>query len=106
MSYDISIKREVYENNYTSNVYKMFVMAFGNNEGIKILNGMTMVEARKELTDAIKYFENNEEDLMIFNPTNGWGNYKGALDLLESMLINCNLEIEAGYEYSEFEVTC
>lgn len=106
MSYDIRILREVYDKNYTSNTFEMFRQAFGCKEGIRCLNGEAVIHAKKRLEDAIDFFNNNREELELFNPVNGWGDYESSLELLESMLTNCNIEIEEGYACSEFEVTC
>ena len=71
--------------NYTYNVAPMFYKAFDIEGGLKGINGMLGDEAIGYLEHAInqmKVYEN-------VNPENFWGNYEGALRLLEWLLHEC-----------------
>lgn len=92
MSYHIEIVRPVYHKNYTSNVYEMYRRAFKNEDGIRVLDGMYVGDAEELLDDAIKYFKENKEELEKLNPENGWGSYKGALNVLVDLSTECSNE--------------
>jgi len=83
--------------NYTYNVSPMYVEAFKESEGsialninkskgIRILEGLTGEEAKPFLEKAIKKMKDEPNYYKTFNPKNGWGNYEGALSLLEQLL--------------------
>ena len=98
MSYDISITKHcshcdhteiLYEQSYTFNVRPMYVLAFDNELGIKILNTLSTKMASVFLFKAINYMCAYKEELTKLNPLNGWGNYEGALNVLVSLHSNC-----------------
>lgn len=76
-----------WESNYTSNVSGMWQKALGY--PISEIYGFKASKCVKELTRAIKAMKDNPDEYRIMNPKNGWGNYEGALRVLEEMLRNC-----------------
>lgn len=97
MSYDVSlvintgkIEHEVVDcGNYTSNVYKMYRKAFKSENGIKELIDKKADYATIILPDVIKDMEDNAEEYKALNPSNGWGDYEGALAYLKTILKWC-----------------
>jgi hypothetical protein len=87
MSYDIDIHDEYF--NYTYNCAQMFVLAFGRDEGIYILNGKCGRTAAILLSDAIEFFHKNEAKLQKHTPSNGWGGYESALAFLNALRAAC-----------------
>lgn len=88
MSYNITVRRyypDILDINYTSNVAPMFRLALGKN-GIKQLNDLGREECIELLQDGIKDMEENPETYNKLNPENGWGNYKGALNVFVKIL--------------------
>ena len=83
MSYDMRIGKE--EFNYTYNVSGMFYAH--NQQGIRLHYGMTGKEAIKPLRKLRKFMENNMEDLLKLNPENGWGDYYGALEFVNKLIL-------------------
>lgn len=75
--------------NYTYNVYRMYQNAFSNFNGIKVLAGMSAKQAIPILESAIKNMKSSPEEYKLLNPSNGWGNYEGALNYLEGILLEC-----------------
>lgn len=81
---------DIYDN-YTYNVSPMFYRAFGDarsplrddDTGIRALNGMLGREAYELLGEAIRYMHEHAGELRELNPDNGWGDYEGALSLLQ-----------------------
>lgn len=84
MSYDMSIGDEDF--NYTWNVSKMWYAAKPE-EGIRSHYGMTGKEAVKPLMEILNYMVDNKEELMQYEPANGWGSYEGALKFVMSLVI-------------------
>jgi hypothetical protein len=85
MSYDFKIgpvedTPEVFEwSGLTYNVGPMLKRAgFHPN----ILNGMTVVELRPVVSNALAVLKHNQEYFEQFNPENGWGDYGGVLVFL------------------------
>lgn len=115
MSYDISIiksctcgeyQKEIYSDNYTSNVGEMYQRAFNNELGIKILHELPIQMAIVFLSHAIDYMNIYQTELEKLNPSNGWGCFKGAKEVLENLLYECtdlnlkgtdNCKIEIGW---------
>lgn len=97
MSYDITIKEirevEVYENNYTYNVSPMFREALGGN-GINHLDGKTCLDAIGHLEIAVNKMKAEPDKYKAMNPKNNWGDYKGALKVLEDLLASCKESVD------------
>jgi hypothetical protein len=95
MSYDVSLTintgkadHEVVDcGNYTYNVSPMYRKAFplatkGIQLGINCLHDMRADAAAEILNVAIDAMVQNKEEYIALNPSNGWGNYDGALSFL------------------------
>jgi len=78
-----------YDRGYTFNVAKMFYDAFDLDDGIRGLHGKTGEECIPLLKNAIKNFISKRELYESWNPPNRWGNYDGALELLNDLLGWC-----------------
>jgi len=109
MSYDIYCEIDTggekpfaigdYNINYTSNVAEMYYLAIPKKRYIPVLKeergglwsleGMQCAQAIPIIKEAIVYFVKNRTELEKLNPSNGWGNYKGALKMLENILEMC-----------------
>ena len=98
MSYDICVVKKcqhcghneaVFDTNYTFNVSRMYQLAFNNSLGIKLLNEMSVQDARVILAEAIDYMYSHKEELEKLNPANGWGDYNGALEVLVELYTIC-----------------
>ncbi len=98
MSYDFSMYVDVggdepgylgYDANYTYNVAPMFALAFGDEEGIRVLHTKKGRICRGLLKAAITRMEASPEVYEAMNPESGWGNVEGALDLLYQLLGWC-----------------
>lgn len=92
MSYDITlvkIKRKVKADvgNYTSNVSQMWATALGCS--LSELHGMPASECIPSLETAVADMEAFPHKYLPMNPDNGWGNYQGALEYLQTLLIAC-----------------
>ena len=92
MSLDISItaKREVeiYEDNVTYNLSKMYYKCIDKEKGFKKLDGMNCKEALPIINNAIQDMLNNADEYRKLNPENGCGSYEGLLSSLQEMR-NC-----------------
>lgn len=77
-----------YEANYTYNVSRMFYRALGN-EGIRGLHGKSGADAEPQLNAAVAAMRADPDIYRAMNPPNGWGNYEGALELLETLASWC-----------------
>lgn len=75
--------------NYTYNISPMYYKAFELKEGFRGLNGMTTIESIKYLSHAINEMKVNKEEYEKLNPENGWGDYQGALEILEWLRVRC-----------------
>jgi hypothetical protein len=81
--------------NYTYNVAPMFYEALNVEGSIKInqisvdLAGKTGEELFPVLDGAIKDMEARPYHYTAMNPSNGWGNYDGALDVLKKIRMWC-----------------
>ena len=92
MSYDINLvncdEKEVYDDNYTYNVASMFRDAIGG-EGLYELYGKSAKDCLLLLKDSIVKMKSNPKHYEDMNPENGWGDYKGALKVLERLYNAC-----------------
>ena len=73
-----------FNENYTSNVAPMFVHCF--KDGIHVINNENANVGGRILFDLLGHFLDNKEELEKLNPTNGWGDYDGALKLIRDMV--------------------
>ena len=98
MSYDFWMLADVggehgidigFEANYTYNVYEMFKCAFEDDDGIRILNEKKGDECLPLLAAAIEKMETDPAKYEAMNPPNGWGSYRGALELLKDLRFWC-----------------
>ena len=89
MSYDMSIGDSDF--NYTYNVSKMWYACYPN-KGIREHYGHTGRQALPTLRKLRNYMEENQETLIEFEPENGWGSYRGALQFVNEL-------IEASLDY-------
>ncbi len=84
---------------YTSNVADMYFKAFDKlDNGIRSLDGMDGRTAHHHLTRAIADMKALPEFYKDMNPSNGWGNYFGALKVLETLLEWCKKAPKARIE--------
>lgn len=79
-----------FEESQTYNVAPMYRLAFGCDDGVKSIRGKTCAEAAPLLDQAIAYFEAHREELEALNPSNGWGDRKGALATLRVLREWCH----------------
>jgi len=92
MEADVGGKEPVdigFDANYTYNVSPMFYDAFNLEEGIRGLDKMLGDEAMPYLENAIIKMKENPKKYKAMNPSNGWGDYDTALELLEKLLGWC-----------------
>jgi hypothetical protein len=94
MSWDISLTEkqcvdvEIAEvGNYTYNVSKMYVEAMGTS--LNPLHGKKASEIIETLKTGVKNMKEDPEKYKAMNPSNGWGDYEGALMYLETFLAAC-----------------
>jgi len=73
-----------FNKNYTSNVAPMFAHRF--KDGIHVINNENANVGGRILFDLLGHFLDNKEELEKLNPTNGWGDYEGALKLIRDMV--------------------
>lgn len=95
MSYDIWMTEpcghEAFSDiNYTYNVAPMWHMAFAGvlekcDDGIRWLNGKTGKEAHDVLDEVRLWMLRHQIQLEALNPTNGWGDYQGALKVIRDL---------------------
>ncbi len=71
--------------NYTYNVSPMFRLALGKDEGVKYLHKRKGSEVRMLLADGITNMKLEPDKYKALNPENGWGNYDGALEVLNKL---------------------
>lgn len=96
MSYEISLEIEtgnghlytVYEDNYTKNVSNMFRAAI-EDIGLKRFHGMGAEFAILLINKAILKMQSDPERYKKMNPENGWGDYEGALKVLQNLHAAC-----------------
>ena len=73
--------------NYTYNVSPMYRAA--GIDGLGSLDGMRGSEAARLLDKAIVHMETNRAQHERMNPSNGWGDYNGALNFLRKIRMAC-----------------
>lgn len=78
-----------YDANYTYNVAPMFLEAMGG-DGIRQLDGLIGEECLPLLGKAIADMVENPGKYKAMNPSNGWGDFDGALELLQTLVKWCN----------------
>lgn len=71
--------------NYTYNVSPMFYAA-NPGKGILVINGMTGERAVQPLLNIRTYMISHRSEMEAMNPENGWGNYSGAINLLDRLI--------------------
>ena len=76
---------EVADLNYTSNVRPMWDRALGFS--IRDLQGRLGADIEDDLRRAHDNMVNNPDDYIPMNPSNNWGRYEGATEVLERLLI-------------------
>jgi hypothetical protein len=99
MSYDIDLidpadDSNRYEvGNYTSNTSPMWRHAFAQsgapNTGLADLNGLPAQAAADLLAPAIAHMATHPEQYEAMEPSNGWGDYEGALVFMVRFLQQC-----------------
>lgn len=95
MGYDVSftISTGIYETevmdlgNYTYNVSPMYVDALGYSLGD--LDGKMSGNVIEELSLGIEKMKQNPKKYIDMNPSNGWGDYEGALQFLVNIYEKC-----------------
>lgn len=105
MSWDISLKKkemldvEVSDiGNYTYNVSKMYIEAIG--QSLSAFHGANAEESIPLLRKCVEEMTSNPEKYKNMNPTNGWGNYEGALDYVQKLLHACEKNPDSTIEVS------
>jgi len=89
------------ELNYTYNVAEMFSEAIiGWAHGIKTINNMTGEFAEAGLDVGFLSMVLDPDKYKAMNPSNGWGDYHGALEVLKTLL-----EYARKYPTAIFEVS-
>lgn len=97
MSYDISLAIDTGKGplcdvieigNYTSNVGPMWRDAL-QGRLLREFHGSPCSEAAGPLAEAVKRMENEPERYKLMEPSNGWGDYDGALTYLRRLAEMC-----------------
>ncbi|MEO3856157.1 hypothetical protein [Acrocarpospora sp. B8E8] len=97
MSYDVWLEidtghgewQEVVEiGNYTMNVFPMWADAL-NGMSLREYHHALCSEAAGPLADGVKRMEADPEKYRAMNPSNGWGDYEGALNYLRAVAEAC-----------------
>jgi hypothetical protein len=97
MSYDISlgvsVKGRWYDiidvGNMTSNVASMWRLASPVTDGLAGLHGMLGDEAAKHLGPAVLRMRADPDPYVALAPSNGWGDYDGAMQYMIDVLKAC-----------------
>ena len=86
--------------NYTSNVAPMFFSeeVFGK-DGIRSIDRMAGFEAIPILLKALDGLRSDPHKFKEMNPNNGWGDYEGAVRLIENLIEWCRDE-----RYAQFDI--
>jgi hypothetical protein len=75
------------ELSYTYNVSPMFNEALsGFTDGIRTIDGMRGRDAENGLLIGVIGMQSEPKKYIAMNPDNGWGNYEGALEVLQTLL--------------------
>lgn len=102
MSWDIHLEIDtggpelarVYDvGNYTYNVCAMYSLAIGS--GLNELNGLLASDLIERLEKGVSDMWANPAKYKALNPANGWGDYEGALEYLEKLLLGCRMHPKA-----------
>lgn len=78
--------------NYTSNVAPMWGLALekaGENIRLSDTEGRTAADVLPLLRRAVAHMEDFPEVYTPMNPSNGWGDYEGALNYLRGVVEQC-----------------
>lgn len=73
--------------NHTSNTNAMWFKALGYS--LSDLDGRIAGEVISDLRKAIAHMQDNGNEYIVLNPSNGWGTYETALQYLKSILDAC-----------------
>ncbi len=87
MSYDMDIGTESY--NYTYNVSDMWYKA-SPEKGIRVIYGLSGEDAAVELQNMLNFMIEDYEEMIKMEPSNGWGDYKGAMNFIIDLIIASN----------------
>jgi hypothetical protein len=79
---------DLYSRNITHNVAKMWAKA-GVFEALYEGQGKTAGEIVDVLAKGVEDMEQKREEYLPLNPSNGWGDYDGALDFLREYATAC-----------------
>ena len=83
MSWDFDINEDSF--NYTYNVSSMFCSCY-EDRGIRIIHGLTGEQTIPLLRVLRVYMEDHKAELLELEPDNGWGDYDGALGLVNNLI--------------------
>ena len=78
----------LYSSNYTGNVWPMWEMS-GCGDALYESDGKLASEIIPDLEHALPHMKANPDDYRALNPSNGWGNYEGAMDFVAQLLTAC-----------------
>jgi hypothetical protein len=99
MSYDISlgvsVKGHWYDiivvGNMTSNVASMWRLASPDTDGLAGLHGMLAEKAAQHLGPAVLRMRADPDPYVALAPSNGWGDYDGAMQYMIDILKVCRI---------------
>lgn len=74
----------------TYNLGLMWREAFDGDQGIRGLNGLSAAEVMLRVKVAIERMLAAPEQYRKLQPDNGWGDYEGAVDVLQRLLTKCH----------------
>lgn len=83
MSYDLNIAEETF--NYTYNVRPMFVLAV--RDGLYSIHDLSGHSALMKLRLIRSAMEDHYPAILELNPSNGWGDFDGALNLINQLIL-------------------
>lgn len=78
--------------NYTSNVAPMWhkaLVAAGEDIRLSDTEGRNAAEVLPLLRRAAAHMHENPDEYRLMNPSNGWGDYEGALGYLDGVVLLC-----------------
>ena len=79
--------------NYTSNVSPMWDAGFegiGQSKSLRELDGETAGDWGPRIRDALRWMHQHADEMRKLNPSNGWGNYEGAVKYLARLCRECH----------------
>lgn len=92
MSYDIYLNidtgkhsHSVWDQNITSNVRDMYNKAFDADYWVDEVDGQKCADISERMVHACNYMEANEAIIKPLEPSNGWGTYETALEVLKKL---------------------